>query len=126
MGIEKKKESGVNNMNDFRPLLPYLKRYRAKLAWGFVCVVFYILFFTLLPYFVGNAIDALKDHPDNSVLFKYFCVSIGTVLIGSVFLFFTRRTIIVASREIENDLRHDFFEHIENHPRTFYNTNTTG
>ncbi len=113
-------------MKDFKPLIPYLKKYKTKLWWGFVCVIFYILFFTLLPYFVGNAIDALKDHPDSSVLFRYFCISVGAVLIGSVFLFFTRRTIIVASREIENDLRHDFFEHLQNLPRSFYNTNTTG
>ncbi|CAN5621456.1 ABC transporter ATP-binding protein [soil metagenome] len=113
-------------MKDFIPLLPYLKRYKKKLMWGFICVIFYILFFTLLPYIVGNAIDELQHNPDSSVLFKYFCISVGTVLIGSVFLFFTRRTIIVASREIENDLRHDFFEHIETLPRNFYNTTTTG
>lgn len=41
-------------------------------------------------------------------------------------MFLLRRTIIVASREIENDLRNDIFWKLEQLPATFYNRMSTG
>ncbi|MEO6695326.1 MAG: ABC transporter ATP-binding protein, partial [Ignavibacteria bacterium] len=45
---------------------------------------------------------------------------------SGIFLFLIRQNIIVVSREIENDLRHDFFAHLQTLSRTFYNTRSTG
>lgn len=53
-------------------------------------------------------------------------MAIVAALIGGFFLYMVRQHIIVVSREIENDLRFDFFNHIVNMPRDFFNKNSTG
>jgi ATP-binding cassette, subfamily B, multidrug efflux pump len=113
-------------MRDLIPLIPYLKKYKSKILIGFIFVVITIFLQSLYPLVIGNAIDDLtnKNNPQN--LLYYGLISVGIILVGGVFLFLTRRTIIVASREIENDLRYDFFAHLQTLSKNFYNQKTTG
>jgi len=46
--------------------------------------------------------------------------------LSNLFRFFIRQTIIVVSREIEYDLRHDFWSHIQKLPLRFFQNNSTG
>jgi len=113
-------------MKSLYPLIPYLKKQRYKLLWGTVFVIISISLQSVYPLVIGNGIDAISKGDTSFSYLNYGLLSVGLMLSGGVFLFLTRKTIIVASREIENDLRKDFFEHLQKLPKAFYDKNSTG
>lgn len=113
-------------MKDLKPLIPYLKKYKSKIILGFIFVAITIFLQSMYPLVIGNAIDELTYKKNSTNLFYYSILSVGIILTGGIFLFLTRRTIIVASREIENDMRYDFFSHLQTLSKNFYNQKTTG
>lgn len=113
-------------MRDLIALIPYLKKYKSKLILGFIFVVISIYLQSMYPLILGNAIDDITSKNSTHPLMYYGLLSVGLILVGGVFLFLTRRTIIVASREIENDIRYDFFAHLQKLSKNFYNKKTTG
>jgi ATP-binding cassette, subfamily B, multidrug efflux pump len=113
-------------MKDLRPLIPYLKKYKVKIFLGFLFVIISIFLQSMYPLVIGNAIDELTIKNNSQNLIQYSLLSIGIILVGGFFLFLTRRTIIVASREIENDIRYNFFAHLQKLSKNFYNQKTTG
>lgn len=113
-------------MKSLLNLLPYIKKYKKKLILGFIFIILSISFSSLFPLIVGNGIDAIKSGVTTSQIIFYSGMAIVAALIGGFFLYMVRQHIIVVSREIENDLRYDFFSHIVNMPRDFFNKNSTG
>ena len=113
-------------MKALYPLIPYLKAQKVKLIFGTIFVSISIFLQSMYPLVIGNAVDEISRGTTNVSYLNYALLSVGLILLGGVFLFLTRRTIIVASREIENDLRRDFFSHLQNLPKSFYDKNTTG
>src|ERR1044071_10245428 len=59
-------------------------------------------------------------------MLEYSGLLIGIALLQGVFLFTQRRLLINMSRDIEYDLRNDFYEHLQKLPFEFYQTNKTG
>lgn len=113
-------------MKSLLPLIPYLKTQKNKLILGAIFISISISLQSIYPLVIGNAIDEISKGTANTSYLSYALISLGLILLGGTFLFLTRRTIIVASREIENDLRRDFFSHLQNLPKTFYDKNSTG
>ena len=113
-------------MKSLYPLIPYLKSQKVKLILGTIFVSISIFLQSMYPLVIGNAVDEISKGTTEVSYLNYALLSVGLILLGGVFLFLTRRTIIVASREIENDLRRDFFSHLQNLPKSFYDKNTTG
>lgn len=81
---------------------------------------------SIYPLIVGNAIDKLTAGIYGTPVYIDIAITIGLVIGGGVFLFLTRQHIIVMSREVENDLRYDFFSHLQRLERNFFNKVTTG
>jgi ATP-binding cassette subfamily B protein len=113
-------------MKELAPVFRYLKKYKKKLFYGFFVVIISVGLQVIYPIFIGKAIDELTFRTGQYPIFYYALAIIGLTLFSGVFLFLTRKTIIVVSREIENDLRYDFFSHMQALDRNFYNKNTTG
>jgi ATP-binding cassette, subfamily B, multidrug efflux pump len=112
-----------------KPLLelkPYLKKYRKQIFLGFFFIILTNASDAVYPLIIGHAIDDLSTGNFRYSLLTYALAGIGMIAIRGIFLFFTRQTLIVVSREIENDLRHDFFAHLQTLSRSFYNTHSTG
>jgi ATP-binding cassette subfamily B multidrug efflux pump len=113
-------------MKSLLPLIPYIKKYRTRLLIGFVFILFSIGANSLYPLIIGAAIDDLTSGIYRYSMLEYALAGIGLIVISGIFLFLIRQHIIVVSREIENDLRHDFFSHLQYLSRSFYNTRSTG
>jgi ATP-binding cassette subfamily B multidrug efflux pump len=113
-------------MKSLFPLIPYLKKQKYKLLTGTIFVIISISLQSVYPLVIGNGIDAISKGDTSFSYLNYGLLSVGLILAGGVFLFLTRKTIIVASREIENDLRRDFFDHLQKLPKSFYDKNSTG
>ena len=108
-------------------LLPYFARHKTKFYLGFLFVLISDLFDVVSPLFVGNAVDQLiKGKATSTSLLIGGLEILGVAVISGVFFFFVRQTIIVASREMEFDLRNDFLSHIERLSARFFQNTPQG
>ena len=78
------------------------------------------------PKIVSHAIDYLQGDIHIPHLLKYAGALIGITIILGFFRFLTRRTVIVVSRLIENDMRNDLFAKLQSLSSAFYQKNNTG
>ena len=113
-------------MNSLKALIPYLKKYKKKFLTGFIFIIFSNSSDALYPLVIGAAIDDLTKGTLRHSMLTYALVGIGIVVVRGIFLFMTRQSLIITSREIENDLRLNFFSHLQKLSRGFYNTRSTG
>jgi len=72
------------------------------------------------------AIDDLNLGVTREKLLFYAGLLLGISLVRGVFLFLMRRIIIGASRDIEYDMRNDFFAHLERLSLGYYQAHRTG
>jgi ATP-binding cassette subfamily B protein len=109
-----------------RRLLPYVNRYRRAFVIGFICVVLTTAFQLLGPWVLKYAIDDLNQGVTQRKLLLYAGLLLGISFVRGVFLFLMRRIIIGASRDIEYDIRNDFFARLEAQPLAYYQERRTG
>lgn len=114
-------------MKELKRLFPYLIKYKQKLLLGFLFVTISNLSSTYVPRIVGGAIDTISK---GDFTMEYILLEIAKIItlvfFSGFFMFWTRRTIIVSSREIEYDLRYDMFNSIKDRSSSFYHRNPTG
>lgn len=73
-----------------------------------------------------DSIDALQANATTALLLQYSLMIVGASLFAGIFRFMIRQTIIVVSREIEYDLRGDFWKHIQLLPMRYFQNTSTG
>ena len=110
----------------FRRLLPYVLRYRRQFSLGLICVVLSSTFQLLGPWVLKFAIDDLARAVTRQKLVTYAMLILAVAGVRALFLFLMRRIIIGASREIEYDIRNDFFARLQRMPLAYYQARRTG
>lgn len=114
-------------MRELRRLLPYLRRHWRQFLLGFLFVTLSNALSTQAPRYVGDTID-LFAHGSYSI--DTVLANIGLFLLltagSGVMMFFTRQQIIVASRQIEYELRNDLLLTIEQLPLRYFQQTSTG
>jgi ATP-binding cassette, subfamily B, multidrug efflux pump len=110
----------------FRRLLPYVLRYRRQFLLGLICVVLSSTFQLLGPWVLKFAIDDLARAVTRQKLITYALLILAVSCVRALFLFLMRRIIIGASREIEYDIRNDFFARLQQMPLAYYQARRTG
>jgi ATP-binding cassette subfamily B protein len=113
-------------VSPFRRLFGYVARYKAAFLAGLLSVVATQAVVVAGPRMLQAAIDDLDGGASRQRLFLYGLLIFGVALVGGVFRFYTRRTLIGASRRIEYDMRNDFFAHLEKLPLSYFQTHRTG
>jgi len=73
-----------------------------------------------------DSIDAIQHNATTALLLQYGLMIVGASLFAGIFRFMIRQTIIVVSREIEYDLRRDFWKHIQRLPLRYFQNTSTG
>src|SRR3954463_5698867 len=109
-----------------RKLLPYVNRYRRAFVIGLVCVISTTAFQLLGPWVLKFAIDDLNQAVTQRKLLMYAGLLLAISLVRGLFLFLMRSIIIGASRDIEYDIRNDFFARLEQQPLGYYQARRTG
>lgn len=109
-----------------RRLLPYVRRYQLSISLGLVFVVFTTAIQLLSPWILKYAIDDLAAGLTRRKLALYVGLLVGVACIGATFRFLMRRVMIGASRDIEYDIRNDFFAHLQKMPLAYYQARRTG
>jgi ATP-binding cassette, subfamily B, multidrug efflux pump len=113
-------------MDDLRKFARYFRPYKGSLITGIACIFASVMFGLMIPYFVGRAVDDLKDGVTWAKLTRYALSILGVSLTSGIFLFLQRRILIGMSRHIEYDLRRDFYAHLVDQPLLFFQEHRTG
>ncbi|NUN08207.1 MAG: ABC transporter ATP-binding protein [Ignavibacteriaceae bacterium] len=113
-------------MKNLFTLKKYFARYRNKLLAGLLFILFSNAGMVYIPILIKDSINTLQQNVHLDRLIDYALLIVGTSLISGIFRFYIRQTIIVVSREIEYDLRGDFWAHIQRLPMKFFQQNSTG
>ena len=113
-------------MAPFRRLLGYVDRHRRAFALGLICSFAATGIGLVAPLVLQRAIDDLTEGVTRAKLLLYANIILGLALVGGVFRFWTRRILIGASREIEYQMRNDFFAHLQALPLSYFQAHRTG
>ena len=121
-------------MKELFYLNKYLVKYKWHLILGLIFIIFSNYFGVYMPKIIDNAADELSTYiSTNNDKKKLWDIGIQFVLLymffsllKGVFLFFTRQTIIVMSRNIEYDLKNEIFSKYQKLNLSFYKQNRTG
>ena len=113
-------------MSNLDRILIYYKRYWGKLALGCLCVLFTAIVGLLAPMIISLAIDDLQLQITQKKLVTYGLLVLGVATLRGVFLFSQRWILVVMSRDIENDVRNDYYEHLQKLPLDFFQQNRVG
>ncbi|MDR3675836.1 MAG: ABC transporter ATP-binding protein [Acidobacteriota bacterium] len=110
----------------FRPLRPYLARYKARFVAGFVCLIIGQTVGALVPLAIKGGVDDLMHAVVLRQLAIVAAILIGLSVIKAFFQFWTRWILIGISRDAEYDLRNDLFRHLLRLSPRYYTENRTG
>jgi len=113
-------------MQNLLKLVPYLRRYRRTLFWGFLFLFLTNVLTAAGPRILGFAIDAIRRHASPVELLKYAGLILAIAVCGGIFRFYMRQTMIGVSRYIEYDIRNDFYSHIQTLSQSYFNHHKTG
>ncbi len=121
-------------MNSLRYLNKYLLKYKWWLLLGILFVTLSNGFYVVMPVIAKESLDhiialAKDDSIERNLWLLAFQIA-GLYMLFSaikgVFLFFTRQTIIKASRFIEYDLKNEIYDKYQELSFSFYKKNQTG
>ncbi|MFM8179028.1 MAG: ABC transporter ATP-binding protein [Candidatus Kapaibacterium sp.] len=108
-------------------LRPYIARYARYILSGLVFVTVSNACSAYYPRVIGATVDLMKQEGFDT---SRVMTNIGIVLLltagSGLFMFLTRKTIIVASRKVEYDLRRDFLAGLERQDPLYFARTPTG
>ncbi|HEY0784300.1 MAG TPA: ABC transporter ATP-binding protein [Acidobacteriaceae bacterium] len=113
-------------LEEFKPLAPYLRRYRRTFVWGAIATVLSNAIWIFFPQVIRLAIDDMDRGVTQHKIFLYASMLVALAAAKGVFLFLTRWIIIGISRDIEFNLRNDLFSVLEKQPPAYFQEHRTG
>ena len=113
-------------MSPFRRLFGYMSRYRGAFVLGLGCTVVTQAIALVSPKILQHAIDDLTLGVTRAKLLMYGLALLAIGAIGGVFRFGMRRILMAASRDIEYDMRNEFFAHLQRLPPAYFQAHRTG
>ena len=109
-----------------RRLWRYIAPYKGIIALGIVCILAANLAMLAGPAILRHVIDDLTAGVTHAKLLGYGGMLLGVALFRAAFLFFQRRLMALAARNLEYDLSVDFYEHLQKLPLQFFERQRTG
>jgi ATP-binding cassette subfamily B protein len=113
-------------MDDLKKFARYFRPYKLALTGGIACILAGVFFNLYIPLIVGQAVDQNWTTVSWSRLTVSAAKVLGASLISGIFLFLQRRILIGMSRNVEYDLRQDFYAHLVDQPLSFFHQHRVG
>tara|TARA_Y100000814_G_C12349582_1_gene406557 strand:+ start:151 stop:1911 length:1761 start_codon:yes stop_codon:yes gene_type:complete len=111
----------------FKDLFRYARKYPAHYITGLVALVVSTYFVTLAPVIIGDAIDSFKEGTMTMrSIWLTLTYLMGAVAAGAMGSLVVRRTILVASYNIQFDVRRDLFNHFTDLEAEYFDNNRVG
>jgi ATP-binding cassette subfamily B protein len=110
-----------------RRLLPYVRRQRTAVAVGLLCALMATAIQLVGPWVLRLVIDDLTDGGASlAVLGGYAASVLAIAVVGGFFRFQMRQRFVIASRDIEFEVRNDFLRHLQRLPLAYFQARRTG
>ena len=116
----------TGGMSPIRRLVPYVWRYRRAFGLGLACALGATALQLVGPWVLKLAIDDLQSGVTRAKLAAYAIGLLVLAIVGGLFRYGMRLIVIGASREMEYDLRNDFFSALQRFPVAYYQAHRTG
>jgi len=113
-------------VNSLLSLIPYVRRHRRILLLGILCLVLSDTFQMAGPWLLKLAVDGLEKGIARDRLALFAGLVVGVALVSGVFRYGMRRLMIGTSREIEYEIRRDYFARLTGLSHGFFNRTPTG
>lgn len=113
-------------LDQLRYLLPFFRRYRRKLIRGIAAIFLSVAIGMASPLLVGWAVDALRVEVSARTLVVYAGLLVAIAAVRGLFTYLQRMILVTMSRDIEFDLRNDYFAKLEELPPAFFHEHATG
>ena len=111
----------------FRTLVNYNRPYWRAYAVGAALAVVFTVTTSSMPFLISRVITALGDRSITfSGIWLFFAGMVGISAVSGAARYMQRSLMIGSSRHCEYDLRNDFYRHLQELPRRFYQQNKTG
>jgi ATP-binding cassette subfamily B multidrug efflux pump len=107
-------------------LWPYLRNHRRKLILGLLSVLASVVVGMANPLLVGHAIDSLRESVTRRTLLEYGLLIVGVSLVQGFFSYLQRMILVGMSRDIELEIRNQYFANLESQPAGFFHDHPTG
>lgn len=104
----------------------YFVRYKKTFVLGIIFILLSNIGQVYIPQLIKQGINAIEKNAVPEAVLKFVLLIALTSLLAGVFRFLIRQTIIVTSWKIANDLRYDFWNHLQKLSLRFYQNNSTG
>ena len=113
-------------MDDLKKFARYFRPYTGSLVIGILCILGSVIFNLTIPMIVGQAVDENWTEVSWSKLTVSAFKVLGLSFASGTFLFLQRRILIGMSRQVEYDLRQDFYAHLVDQPLSFFQEHRIG
>jgi ATP-binding cassette subfamily B multidrug efflux pump len=113
-------------VEDLKKFALYFRNYKSQLTLGIACIFASVVAGLFVPLIVGQAIDANWTQVSWSKLTMSAAKVLAASLISGTFLFLQRRILIGMSRNIEYDMRKEFYAHLVGQPLSFFHEHRIG
>ena len=105
---------------------PYVVRVRRSFLLGLACILAATALSLASPWVLKYVVDGLTEGVSRARLVGFAAVLLGLSLADGTFRYLMRTYLIGASRQMEYDLRNDFFAHLERLPQAYLQSHRTG
>jgi ATP-binding cassette, subfamily B, multidrug efflux pump len=113
-------------VEDLKKFALYFRNYKSQLILGIACIFASVVAGLFIPLLVGQTVDANWAHVSWTKLTISAGKVLGASLISGTFLFLQRRILIGMSRNIEYDMRKEFYAHLVDQPLSFFHEHRIG
>jgi len=121
-------------MKALKHLNKYFYKYRYQLIIGICITILAKVFTVFIPGLIADSVDEVVKNIETNApkellykaLFKNSAYLIAAAILGGLFTFLMRQTIINVSRFIEYDLKNEIYKHYQILSQNFYKSNRTG
>jgi ATP-binding cassette subfamily B protein len=107
-------------------LWPYLRPHKRKLVLGLLSILASVAVGMANPLLVGRAIDSLRTAVTWRTLLTYGGLILGVAVVQGVFSYLQRMILVGMSRDVEYEIRNEYFAHLERQPPGYFHDRSTG
>jgi ATP-binding cassette subfamily B protein len=107
-------------------LWPYLRNHRRKLILGLLSILASVVVGMANPLLVGRTIDSLRESVSRTTLLEYGLLIVGVSLVQGIFSYLQRMILVGMSRDVELEIRNQYFSNLETQPAGFFHDHPTG
>lgn len=113
-------------MTQIRRLFGYVRRLPGRYLLGALLTLGYAGVFLLIPLAVGRVAGALQEGHEPRAVQRAALWLVAVAIVYAGFRLSSRLVMFRAGREIEYQIRSDFFAHLQRLPQSFFHANRTG